>query len=79
MNNDEQKNDMELIQKHVDALSEHFDTVQVFVTSKQEGLEGNTINANIGSGNWFARYGQVRTWLLKADERSKLEVKEEED
>lgn len=45
-------------------LAEHFDTVQIFCT-KQRGK--NTFTFDTGSGNWYARYGQVREWSLKQE------------
>lgn len=61
-------------------LAEYFDSVQIFVTrlqDKEDGDEG-TVNASWGTGNWFTRKGQVSEWLLKAEERSRREVREEE-
>lgn len=55
--------DLQLVQKAVDDLGEHFDTVQIFVT-RYEGGDGTT-NINLGTGNWFARFGHVSEWLLK--------------
>lgn len=58
--------DMALLKTAAGQLMEHFDTVQIFVTRQNEGAEG-TVNANWGAGNWFARYGQVRGWLIYQD------------
>lgn len=72
--------DMDRIKAAREALSEHFDTVQIFVTrqtDKSEEDEG-TVNATWGYGNWFARKGQIDTWSLKQDERSRKEVREED-
>ena len=43
-------------------LSEHFDTVQIFVTRHISNEKG-TVQCNAGSGNFFARFGQVQFWL----------------
>lgn len=69
--------ELELLEKHVNQLAEHFDTVQIFVT-RTDAQEDGTVNANKGAGNWFARYGQVQNWILKADERTRQEVQKEE-
>ena len=53
--------DMLVIQKHVALLTEHFDTVHVFVTKHVNNSEG-TVQLNHGSGNYFARYGQIVVW-----------------
>jgi hypothetical protein len=53
---------MEIIKHHVEELRKHFDTVEIFCTIyDQESKE--TERANMGSGNWFARFGQVAYWL----------------
>lgn len=51
----------------IDRLGEHFDSVQVFVTRNMGEKDGQTISLARGNGNWFARYGQVVTWLNKVD------------
>lgn len=48
-----------ILRKHCAQLSEHFDTVQIFVT-RQEGAD--TGCSAYGTGNWFARFGQVKLW-----------------
>lgn len=68
--------DRERIEKAVEALGEHFDAVQIFaVRTDTDG----TLTYSKGCGNWFARYGQIRTWLVKQDEYTKKEVQKEED
>ena len=42
-------------------LMEHFDNVQIFVSKKAN--DGLTYSCCFGSGNWFARVGQVGEWL----------------
>lgn len=69
--------DMDRLQKVVDGLMEHFDTVQVFVTRHEHEREG-TVNANLGEGNWFARYGQVCEWATKQNERTRDNVRRED-
>ena len=65
--------DQDNIQKHVDALMEHFDTVQIFVTRYEN--EGTT-HLRHGSGNVFARRGQIAEWLTKETARDDEEVRE---
>lgn len=57
-------------------LSEHFDTVQIFVTRQ---TSDGTVNCQWGSGNWFARYGQIKQWLVKEDEAACVECRKSED
>ena len=73
----ENDQDFERLQAAAAALGEYFDTVQIFVT-RHENSEGTT-NMNWGSGNWFARYGQVEEWVSKTRERSLVQVRQEED
>lgn len=73
----EKDEDLSLVKSVCEKLGEHFDTVQVFAT-RFDGEMG-TVNVNWGSGNWFARRGQISDWLLKENESSRQSVKTEED
>lgn len=73
---DIQKQDTELVKKHVQQLMEHFDSVQIFVTRSEPSLDG-TAHCSQGGGNWFARYGQVHSWLTKENEGNRIQVREE--
>ena len=53
--------DSERLQSAVATLREHFDTVQVFASREDNGT--TTTFAERGAGNWFARYGQVKTFI----------------
>lgn len=70
--------DFKRVQDAADALGEHFDSVQIFC-SRHEGGDVGTISVNYGKGNWFARRGHCREWILKETERSKQEVRQEDD
>ena len=61
MSQSTEEQDLALVRSHANRLSEHFDTVQIFVTRASPC--GGTINVQLGSGNWFARYGQVQAWV----------------
>ena len=54
-------------------LSEFFDTVQIFCT-RHDPEEGTTSHHH-GRGNYYARRGQVETWLVKENEASRDEVR----
>jgi len=62
------------VTKHINALMEHFDTIQVFGTRETE--EG-TQTYTSGAGNWYARYGQVKEWMIKQDEFVRINCREE--
>lgn len=75
---DEEDQDIVRLQRAVESLGEHFDTVQIFVTRYEpDESGGGTINVNWGSGNWFARKGQVDNWIMKENERIRREVKDD--
>ena len=69
--------DLDLVKQKVAELAEHFDSVQIFTTRHEPTLEGGTINIGFGSGCWFTRYGQVREWLVKCDENSRMTVRKD--
>lgn len=74
----DQSEDLDKVRKAVEVLSEHFDTVHVFVTRYEGGEDYGTVNIQMGYGNWFARKGQVEQWLVKDDEDIRSEVRKEE-
>lgn len=51
------------IDEALSTLGEYFDTVQIFATRHESGMLNGTIHTSKGVGNWFARYGQIRSWL----------------
>jgi hypothetical protein len=70
--------DLEMVKKASEKLGEHFDTVLILTTRYDPATADGTVNINYGCGNWFARYGQVREYLIKCDERTRCQVREEE-
>jgi len=64
MNNRE--TELAIVKSHANQLAEHFESVQIFVTRHIGDVQG-TVRINYGSGNAFARYGQVRQWLIQED------------
>jgi len=70
--------DLDRVKMAAESLGEHFDSVQIFVTRHEPENEGGTVNVAWSVGNWFTRYGQVREWLIKADERTKKHIQDEE-
>lgn len=63
---DEKQSDLRILQDVCKVLREQFDTVQVFVTRVHDD-NGGTRSADWGSGNWYARYGQVSGWVKCQD------------
>ncbi len=68
----QRREDMERVIRHVDQLCEHFDTVHIFATRHMPAEHDGTIIINQGSGNWSARYGQVREWIIMEEERMRV-------
>lgn len=70
------------ISNQVDAiaaqLSEHWDTVQIFVT-KHSGGERATFGYRASAGSFYTRYGQIKEWIAVQDERIRQAVKADED
>lgn len=52
----------QLVQKHVHALLEHFDCVQILVSNS---IAEGTANVFLGGGNWFARQGMAHEFIRK--------------
>lgn len=72
------ESDMRIVRSHVTQLAEHFDTIQVFCTRHMETELGGTIVLHLGSGNWFARYGGVREWVIKQEESMRITERNED-
>lgn len=58
---------LEIIKNHVKAMLPYFDTVQVFCTKYHEEETGYTSHFSHGTGNYLARYGQVKEWIVKEE------------
>lgn len=76
MNQKDKPADLLMVEKIAQQLSEHFDTVQIF-TTKYEGSDVGTTNISTGTGNYFARVGQVGQWMVKENEGSRMELRED--
>lgn len=69
MSNDE---DIARVEKALDSLADFFETVHIFVTRHSSDNEG-TVGVTRGSGNWYARYGQVKEWALRQEEAANIQ------
>lgn len=74
----EGENRHRIIKAHAAQLAEHFDTVQIFCM-KHLGDDCGTENQQFGVGIWHARIGQVKEWVVKQDEISRIEVRRQAD
>jgi len=66
--------DVKMINKHLDTLIEHFDSVQIFATRQSSHNDG-TVHINIGRGNYFARYGQIKEWIIVEEESTRNKIR----
>jgi hypothetical protein len=57
-------------------LSRHYDCATIFV-SRYDPTESNTHSGWRGFGNWFARFGQIREWLIKREAIARIEEEAE--
>lgn len=60
--------DIALLRQACDRLGESFDCVQIFASRHMPAELDGTRVVNYGSGNWYARYGQVKHWLIEHEE-----------
>ncbi len=75
---EEENRDFKRVREVAEALSEHFDTVQIFCT-RYDGKDIGTLTVATGLGNWYARTGHVDEWLLKEREATKVQIRKEQD
>jgi len=68
--------DKEFLESMVAKLLENFDSVQIFATS-HNGATGETLNLTAGGGNYYARLGQIKNWLMKKDQDDKRDSDQE--
>ena len=66
--------ELDRLQKAIDQLAEHYDTVHVFAT-RYNPHEGTTMTVNKGCGNYYARMGQVQEWMVKNNEEARVGVR----
>jgi hypothetical protein len=80
MTEDEQSNqnerDFQRIQASCVGLGEHFDTVHILATKLTDDGR-DTVKFSWGKGNWYARYGQIREWVLLEEQAAKNSIKDE--
>lgn len=73
------EDDLKRIQLACEALGEHFDSVMIFATRHEPAEHQGTLTFRWGSGNWYARYGHVREWLIREEEAMKVGVRKSDD
>lgn len=64
---------VELLESHAARLMEHFDSVQI-VATRFSGESQETDVFRAGGGNYYARLGSMKEWLINEEERLRLDV-----
>lgn len=59
------KEQVDWLDAKVREIHEHFDCVQVMVSSQLEEGSGGTFHIYSGAGNWFGRVGMARDFLTR--------------
>ena len=62
-----------LCEQFIAHVSEHVESVRVFVTWR-DGADESSESFTDGGGNHYAQLGQVREWLLIQDEHAKNSI-----
>jgi hypothetical protein len=71
--------DITAVDRCIEILGEHFDSVQIFATRHESTTLDGTLSITKGTGNYFARYGQIREWILEQDEATRMATHEDDD
>lgn len=72
MPKEQRENDIQLLEQAIQLIGEHFDTVHIFVTRHEPEIEDGTVHCQKGTGNWFARYGSIKEWVIREEHLMKM-------
>jgi hypothetical protein len=61
-----------LVDEHISKLSEHFDSISIMVTCPTFDGNGSSKQLVRGCGNFNARLGTARDWLIEQDEYTRI-------
>ncbi len=64
---------IEEIDRAVERLGEHFESVAIFATKRTEDGKGNTASYKRSVGNYYATRGMVHEWLERQKEVDRLD------
>lgn len=65
-----------LVKEQCNNLNIHFESVHIFCTH-YDPTNDETTSLNLGTGNRYTRYGQLRDFMIKTEEQSRLEVQDD--
>lgn len=79
MTYEQEKRVKEIVGKAATDLAEHFDSVRIFVTDSSASESNHWICYSEGRGNIYAQQGQVQEWLVRQEERCRIDTRNEEN
>lgn len=59
---------LELLKNQCEFLKTSFDTIHIFATKYSDD---DTASFQVGIGNWKARIGQIKDWIIEQDEMTR--------
>jgi len=65
--------ELALLDKHLAMLSEHYPNVHIFANRMND--DGSTVSVQRGIGNWHARIGQMKAFIIYEDERYRQQLR----
>lgn len=65
----------EVVGRMVKRLHQHCDAVQI-VAVKYDDATADTHTVSDGAGLWAARYGAMKTWVIRADEGIRYDARQ---
>lgn len=75
MTHTEKEAKSDIVQRAVNDLIEHFDSVQIFTTHTEEGV---TRGIKKGGGDFYARIGMAREFLIVDNERTRRATEDDD-
>ena len=71
---DRNEKKLKVIDFHIGQLLLHFDSVHIFCTKYEGKGNGGTSHFNVGEGNWYARYGQIKEWTIREEKKQREDL-----
>jgi hypothetical protein len=71
--------DEKRLDAHIESLGEFYENVQIFCSKVSDNNDRGTAFISRGAGNMFARIGHVRDWLIRHDELTRINTREEDN
>jgi len=65
---------LKIIENHCKELMKFFDSVQIFCTKADKDNGGSLANYEYGDGNYLARFGQIKMYVIREEEATRRSV-----